>query len=420
MGYPYPYPYDNYSYDYEPPDYESLSRAYPILDSLVVDKYYGRPNAERVKAVDMLFYDLFGVRDAGKILASHRRSERDDAMKANLIRACGGKKLTDLVLKPRQHEKDISNYEMMLGLIRAYCDISRGNVKEGKRDDIIRFYKKTIEKLRFDNGIDTINNIDMIDNPLKMMKKYLQKDDEYSYGYGGYGIGDYGYGYDRNYGPPDYNYGNNRDYDYSGTDIVSSIFDCLDDDERRHPNRSRRPKGKGKSSNRRREDDDDEYDGDDREPSYVRDLLDAINQLNQNIANQNNDSYDDSFCEHEHQVHFMPDYPPPSQTPPPQPIPQPQPQVVQTPPATEVSPEIKKMFSTLTNSINTLAKRQEVVSKEVGTLTERYNEVADFLNNSYDELEEEESPGDSPGNADTPSDLGRTTGGVNSKTATVN
>ena len=100
-------------------------------------------------------------------------------------------------------------------------------------------------------------------------------------------------------------------------------------------------------------------------------------------------------------------------------MPAPQPQVVQAPPATEVNPEIKKMFATLTNSINTLAKRQEVVSQEVSTLTERYNEVADFLNNSYDELEEDESGG-SPGNVDTPSDLGRTTGGVNSRTATVN
>lgn len=413
MGYS---PFD--SYDYEAPDYESLSRAYPMLESLVVDNYYGRPNGDRVKAVDMLFYDLFGVRDAGKILATHRRSERDDAMKANLIRACGGRKLTDMVLRPRMYEDEPTNFEMLSVLVKAYCDISRGAVKESKRDDIIRFYKKTIEKLRFENGIE-IRSIDMIDNPLKMMKKYLQKSDD-GYGYGNYGIGDYSYGYDRNYRPFDYNYGNSRDYDYSG-DVVSSIFDCLDDDERRQPKRSRRPKGKGKSPARRRdddrEDDDDGYSDDDREPSYVRDLLDAINQLNQNIANQNNDSYDDSFCEREHQVHFMPDYPLPSQTPPPQPAPQPQ--VVQAPPATEVNPEIKKMFATLTNSINTLAKRQDAVSQEVGTLTERYNEVADFLNNSYDELEEEESPGNSPGNVDTPSDLGRTTGGVNSKTATI-
>jgi hypothetical protein len=275
---------DNYYDEYEEYEVteEDVSEACRSIKALTTD-YNGRRTYTR--AVDRVFFDIFGINHVGSAFATSRRSQRDTEYRIYIFRKCGAGRLCDMML-------DSETYYLIQNLVKLYYDLANAKVKSAKTDEAIGVYNDTIDGIKKRYGIRTKSSIDSITDPLKSLKKYNRSYDDY--GYDDYDY-DYDYDYD-DYGYDDRGYRGRRksrrrtdedEYD----DIATSIFDGIegyDTRDRRSRNSSKR---KRQSSDRRSDDSDDGYSESDSTASALRSVAESVEQISDRLSNLERGGY---------------------------------------------------------------------------------------------------------------------------------
>lgn len=361
--------YDEYE-GYEVTE-EDVSEACRSIKALTTD-YNGRRTYTR--AVDRVFFDLFGINHVGSAFATNRRSPRDTEYRIYIFRKCGAGRLCDMLL-------DGETYYLIQNLVKLYYDLANAKVKSAKTDEAVNVYNDTIDGIKRRYGIRTKSSIDSITDPLKSLKKYNRSYDDYGYD-------DYDYDYDYDYGYNDYDRGYRgrrksklRDDEYECEDIASSIFDGIEGYDTRDRRSRNTPNRKGSSSNRRRDDSDDEYSECNTTASALKSVAESVDQINDRLSNLERDNYSRN--------NYVPSrgY-------------------------RDDDDSVKASIDALSRSVNSLAKSQKNTRDDLDNVIEIIKEaIVD-----EDDDEAENTPGvmpPPPPNAG--GELGRSTGGVDSK-----